>query len=64
MDSYNWDKKSNGLIDYPTVLQVSSNVGMVKIMQNLNPSAYWDWLNKLGISENLDTDLFESTQVN
>ena len=57
----NWDKKGNGYIDYPKVLQVSSNVGMVKIMQNLSPNTYWDWLNKLGISKNLKTDLFEST---
>ena len=57
----NWDKKGNGYIDYPKVLQVSSNVGMVKIMQNLKPSTYWDWLNKLGISKTLETDLFEST---
>jgi len=57
----NWDKKGNGYIDYPKVLQVSSNVGMVKIMQNLPPKNYWDWLNKLGISRNLETDLFEST---
>ena len=57
----NWDKKGNGFINYPKVLQVSSNVGMVKIMQNLQPSIYWDWLNKLGISKNLETDLFEST---
>ncbi len=57
----NWDKKGNGYINYPKVLQVSSNVGMVKIMQNLPPKIYWDWLNKLGISKNLETDLFEST---
>ncbi len=57
----NWDKKGNGYIDYPKVLQVSSNVGMVKIMQNLDPSIYWDWLNNLGINKNLETDLFEST---
>ncbi len=57
----NWDKKGNGYIDYPKVLQVSSNVGMVKIMQNLPPKTYWDWLNKLGISKNIKTDLFEST---
>ncbi len=30
-------------------------------MQNLPPKTYWDWLNKLGISKSLDTDLFEST---
>ncbi len=57
----NWDKKGNGYIDYPKVLQVSSNVGMVKIMQNLDPTIYWDWLQNLGINTNLETDLFEST---
>jgi len=57
----NWDKQGNGYIDYPKVLQVSSNVGMVKIMQNLDPSIYWDWLENLGINKNLETDLFEST---
>jgi len=57
----NWDKKGNGYIDYPKVLQVSSNVGMVKIMQNLDPTIYWDWLQNLGINKNLETDLFEST---
>jgi len=40
----NWDKKGNGYIDYPKVLQVSSNVGMVKIMQN-RP------INLLGLAE-------------
>ena len=58
---FNWDKKGHGYIDYPKVLQVSSNVGMVKIMQNLDPTIYWDWLKNLGINKNLETDLFEST---
>ena len=57
----NWDKKGNGYIDFPKVLQVSSNVGMVKIMQNLSPSIYWEWLEKLGVNKILETDLFEST---
>jgi len=57
----NWDKKGNGYIDYPKVLQVSSNVGMVKIMQNLEPTIYWDWLINLGINKSLETDVFEST---
>ena len=34
---------------------------MVKIMQNLEPSIYWNWLNKIGINSTLETDLFEST---
>jgi cell division protein FtsI (penicillin-binding protein 3) len=57
----NWDKKGNGYIDYPKVLQVSSNVGMVKIMQNLDPTIYWDLLKNLGINKNLKTDFYEST---
>ena len=57
----NWDKKGNGYISYPKVLQVSSNVGMVRIMQNLKPNIHWDWFQKLGLDKNLKTDLFEST---
>ncbi len=57
----NWDKKGNGYIDYPQVLQVSSNVGMVKIMQKFDPSLYWESLKNLGINKNLETDLYEST---
>ncbi len=56
-----WDKKGNGHIDDPKVLQVSSTVGMVKIMQNLDPKIYWDWLKNLGINKKLKTDLYEST---
>ena len=57
----NWNKKGNGYINYPKVLQVSSNVGMVRIMQNLDPKTYWGWLKKLGLDKELETDLFEST---
>ncbi|KGF91015.1 MULTISPECIES: peptidoglycan D,D-transpeptidase FtsI family protein [Prochlorococcus] len=57
----NWDEKGHGYIDYPKVLQVSSNVAMVKIMQNLDPTIYWDWLKNLGVNKNLETDLYEST---
>jgi len=57
----NWDKKGNGYIDYPKLLQVSSNVAMVKIMQNLDPAIYWDLLKNLGINKNLETDIYEST---
>ena len=57
----NWDKKGNGYIDYPKLLQVSSNVAMVKIMQNLDPAIYWELLKNLGINKNLETDIYEST---
>tara|TARA_Y100001968_G_C19427688_1_gene755285 strand:+ start:847 stop:2547 length:1701 start_codon:yes stop_codon:yes gene_type:complete len=57
----NWNEKGNGFISYPKVLQVSSNVGMVKIMQRLSPSKYWERLNKLGIDRKIKTDLVDST---
>jgi len=53
----NWDRKPNGVLTFPEVLQVSSNVGMIKIMNKLNASTYWQWLKKLGIDEIPETDL-------
>ncbi|MGC6482165.1 MAG: peptidoglycan D,D-transpeptidase FtsI family protein [Synechococcus sp.] len=53
----NHDRQKHGLIDYPTVLQVSSNVGMVQVMRKLKPSRYWDWLTRLGLESRPDTDL-------
>ncbi len=54
---YNHDRRANGLIDFPKVLQVSSNVGMVKAMSKMKPSNYWDWLHKLGLDVSPETDL-------
>ena len=53
----NHDRRANGLIDFATVLQVSSNVGMVQAMRNLPSSTYWDWLSRLGLDARPDTDL-------
>lgn len=53
----NHDRKANGLIDFPTVLQVSSNVGMVQAMHRMKPGRFWNWLETLGIDSPLDTDL-------
>lgn len=54
---FNHDRKGNGLIDFPTVLQVSSNVAMVKAMQRVKPEKFWTWLHTLGIDTKPDTDL-------
>jgi len=54
---FNADHSGHGQIDYPTVLQVSSNVGMVQAMAHLNRNRYWEWLHTLGIDEVPDTDL-------
>ncbi|WP_415400085.1 peptidoglycan D,D-transpeptidase FtsI family protein [Synechococcus sp. W4D4] len=54
---FNHDRKGNGVIDFPTVLQVSSNVGMVQAMRRVQPSRFWHWLQTLGIDNTPDTDL-------
>jgi cell division protein FtsI (penicillin-binding protein 3) len=44
------------------ILQTSSNIGMVKIIQRLKPSIYYNWLERLGLGQKLETDLpFEVT---
>jgi cell division protein FtsI (penicillin-binding protein 3) len=54
---FNHDRKGNGLIDFPTVLQVSSNVAMVQAMQRVKPGKFWEWLRTFGIDDVPDTDL-------
>jgi cell division protein FtsI (penicillin-binding protein 3) len=54
---FNHDRKGNGLIDYPTVLEVSSNVAMVQAMAKVKRDRFWHWLNAIGIDERPDTDL-------
>ncbi|MDP6833658.1 MAG: penicillin-binding protein 2 [Prochlorococcaceae cyanobacterium ETNP1_MAG_9] len=53
----NYDLGSNGVLNFAEVLQASSNIAMVKVMQKLNPSSYWDWLHRLGVNEIPKTDL-------
>ena len=53
----NWNRKPNGILTFPEVLQVSSNVAMVKIMNRLNANNYWQWLKRLGLDEIPETDL-------
>jgi cell division protein FtsI (penicillin-binding protein 3) len=54
---FNADRSAHGVIDFPTVLQVSSNVGMVAAMGHLKRDTFWGWLNRLGINDVPDTDL-------
>lgn len=54
---FNADRRANGVIDFPTVLQVSSNVGMVDAMRHLKRETFWRWLNRIGINDVPDTDL-------
>ncbi len=54
---FNHDRRANGRLDMATVLQVSSNVGMVQAMRRVKPASYWEWLRKIGIDTVPDTDL-------
>ena len=54
---FNHDRKANGVMDFPTVLQVSSNVGMVQAMTHVKRDHFWRWLKTLGIDAAPDTDL-------
>ncbi len=53
----NADKKGNGKIDIAQILQRSSNIGMVKIMQRLKPNVYYDWLQRIGLGQKSGIDL-------
>lgn len=48
---------SYGRINIAQILQHSSNIGMVQIIQRLQPSAYYNWLERLGVGQKVDTDL-------
>lgn len=54
---FNADRRANGVIDFPTVLQVSSNVAMVDAMSRMKRERFWNWLHTLGIDSVPDTDL-------
>ncbi|WP_088240411.1 peptidoglycan D,D-transpeptidase FtsI family protein [Calothrix rhizosoleniae] len=53
----NAELKSHGNINIAEVLKHSSNVGMVKIIQKLNASTYYGWLERIGLGQRLETDL-------
>jgi cell division protein FtsI (penicillin-binding protein 3) len=50
-------KNANGRISIAQILQYSSNIGMVQIIQRLKPSIYYNWLERLGLGQKVDTDL-------
>ena len=54
---FNNDHSAYGVIDFPTVLQVSSNVGMVQAMSRVKHDRFWKWLHTIGIDDVPDTDL-------
>ncbi|MEA5570064.1 penicillin-binding protein 2 [Calothrix sp. UHCC 0171] len=53
----NAENKRYGNITIAQILQNSSNIGMVQMIQRLRPSVYYGWLEKLGLGQKLETDL-------
>jgi cell division protein FtsI (penicillin-binding protein 3) len=47
----------HGRINVGQILQYSSNVGMVQIMQQLKPEVYYGWLERLGLGQIVGIDL-------
>jgi len=57
----NAEEGRHGPLTIAQILQYSSNVGMVQVMQQLKPQAYYGWLERLGLGQLVGIDLpFES----
>lgn len=46
-----------GTMNLAQILQYSSNIGMIRIAQRMQPGVYHDWLERLGIGKTVGTDL-------
>ena len=55
------EKGAKGEITIPEILQYSSNVGMIKIMERIPPDIYYQRLQELGIEEKLELEIPWST---
>lgn len=56
--NHNYDQRGgNGTIDLAEILQVSSNIGMIRVMEHLDPTQYHDKLLALGLQEKTGIDL-------
>ncbi|MBE9006290.1 penicillin-binding protein 2 [Fortiea sp. LEGE XX443] len=53
----NAQRNGYGRINIAQILQNSSNIGMVKIIQKMRPSLYHTWLERMGLGQPLETDL-------
>lgn len=55
-------KGGRGLINVTQILQYSSNIGMVRLMEQMKPDVYYSWLEKLGLGQKSEVDLpFEAS---
>ena len=50
-------KGGRGLLTVPQILEYSSNIGMVRIIQQMKPDVYYGWLERLGLGQKVGIDL-------
>lgn len=57
--NYNYEATQSGWgqLSVTEILRDSSNVGMVRMMQQLEPAAYYDWLERLQLGEPTEIEL-------
>jgi cell division protein FtsI (penicillin-binding protein 3) len=53
----NAEKTGYRRLTIPEILQTSSNIGMVRMIQRIKPSIYYNWLERLGLGQKVETDL-------
>lgn len=58
IENYDYDSRgARGWQNVTQILQHSSNVGMIRMMQKLSRESYYDWLRRLGIDDTMGMDL-------
>lgn len=50
-------KGGHGLISVSKILEYSSNIGMVRIIQQMKSKVYYSWLERLGVGQKVSIDL-------
>jgi cell division protein FtsI (penicillin-binding protein 3) len=56
--NYDFESRgSRGLLTVPQILEYSSNIGMVRVIQQMKPDIYYSWLERLGLGQKVAIDL-------
>jgi cell division protein FtsI (penicillin-binding protein 3) len=58
ISNHDFESRGNvGLLTVSQILEYSSNIGMVRIVQQMKPDVYYNWLEKLGLGQKVEIDL-------
>lgn len=63
ISNYDFESRGGlGQLSISKILEYSSNIGMVRLMQQMKPEDYYGWLERLGLGKKVDIDLPFETQ--